>query len=192
MAGGKSPVPREKREAILRMRKGGATFDQIAAALGVSKAFISTFIKKRDLEDQAIRAAAAVPPGAPASPAPLRLVPSPTVVAGATSSPGTSSSGEADPSAGAEDIAKLEGELAALYELAENQQDPVERVRISTAISSITARLQILRREEAKARPNPDNDDNVKRAGYAAADKLRRLLEEALGEKLAAEGADDL
>lgn len=182
MAGGKSPVPLEKREAILRMRKGGATFDQIAAALGVSKAFISTFIKKRDLDDQKIRAAAAVPPGAPT---PLRLVPAP-----APSAPAAPPGEEA--SAGAEDIAKLEGELAALYQLAEDQQDPVERVRISTAISSITARLQILRREEAKARPNPDNDDQVKRAGYAAADKLRRLLEEALGEKLSEEGNDDL
>jgi hypothetical protein len=165
MAAEKVRVPPATRQAIVAMRKGKATNQKIADALGVPKTTVFRVLKEHEEELEHFAGGRAL-----ASAAASELEDGGAVV-------------DADAGSTESDITKLEGELRELYLSAQRTFDPLDRTKIAATISQITSRLAALRRDEAKARPS-EADDLVKRAGYAAAAKFRKLVEEALGEKL--------
>jgi hypothetical protein len=166
MSGGlREPVPQAKRGAALSMRRDGRSYDEIVAALGVSKGWLSSFLTREGdparqpvaEADDAVAAVVEEPAVAPASP----LTDAETV------------GGE---------LERLCADLARLRALVGGGKlSPGESIRATDTIGRITARLAVLRKEQRSV-TSPERDAVVMRAGYAAADKLRRLLEEALAE----------
>jgi transcriptional regulator with XRE-family HTH domain len=169
--GGRPRVPEVKREAAIALRRLGQgwTYERIAQALSVSSGWVSSFLAAR--ED----AAAAIAETDAATPAP------------AVESAPTVDAGPALPGSVDGDIAALEGDLRAQRVAAAATKDPAARNVALAKIADTTTKLMRARLAARKA-STPERDAGMLRAGHAAADKLRALLEEAIGESLEAAG----